>query len=75
MITGQSVAASTVHPHYYTLNISGVPDAVLEGARGTIAEGKPFMIGEGKGMGPGEAQLLGAVIKCWSIHGYYPIGE
>ena len=60
--------------NYGYIIISGVPDALMEGSVQMMTS-KPFAIGEGKGVGPGEAQLLGAVIKCWAIHGVYPIGE
>ncbi len=36
---------------------------------------KPLAVGDGKGAGVGEYQLLGAMIKCWALHGVYPIGE
>lgn len=52
-----------------------MPAAVLEGSVETFLSGKQLAIGEGKGTGPGEYQLLGAVIKCWSINGVYPIGK
>ena len=47
-----------------------MPDGILEAVRHAQ---KAAAIAEGKGDGL-EAQLLGAIIKCWSLNGVYPIG-
>ena len=64
------IGGSPLHLHIgYCYVHSGVPDGTLE------LEKLPLAIAEGMGIEVGQWQLLGAIIKMWTVYKVYPVGK